>query len=399
MIEITDPTNIAQAYAFMPISWSGGGSLGSVSYCDQSCSSDRIPLIALTLVVHYQSQQISFPTFLETGGFSKNILISWRALCLPRFPFLHAWSHTCSWKRFVCSFFTRCRLVDYRYKTVQYRVSLSQLLKTKFCNISATKSVPPTPDSSSEILGNEDEKPLPLRALLVPRVLIAAGNYAGLSLVDIAFRAVQPIFFSTPIELGGLGLDPPRIGNILSVFGVLNGFFQVFFFANLHDRFGSKAVYSVAVSSCIPLILTFPLLNALARTQGLSWMVWPVVGLHIVLAIAMSLGFCKPTFVDHDLNYSSTSLKLASSSMLRPPPLIGLLWELPMASPSCLFRSRVPLGLPRQRPCFLFLQKIPSMRGLHTILCCCLSPSPLAPHCCCHGTSGTAQWTRTSAFH
>ncbi|KAG1791787.1 uncharacterized protein BJ212DRAFT_1240099, partial [Suillus subaureus] len=76
-------------------------------------------------------------------------------------------------------------------------------------------------------------KPLPLRSLLIPRVIIAAGNYAALSFLDIAFRAVQPVFFATPLELGGLGLDPPRIGNILAIYGVINGLFQIFFFADL----------------------------------------------------------------------------------------------------------------------------------------------------------------------
>lgn len=71
------------------------------------------------------------------------------------------------------------------------------------------------------------EQPLSLRLLLTRDVVVAAGNYATLSLVDIAYRAIQPVFLSTPIELGGLGLRPSAIGNILSVFGVLNGVVQV----------------------------------------------------------------------------------------------------------------------------------------------------------------------------
>ena len=73
------------------------------------------------------------------------------------------------------------------------------------------------------------ERPLPLRSLLTPRVLVAAGNYASVSLLDIAFRAIQPVFLSTPIHLGGLGLSPPSIGSLLSIQGILIGLFQVFF--------------------------------------------------------------------------------------------------------------------------------------------------------------------------
>lgn len=70
-------------------------------------------------------------------------------------------------------------------------------------------------------------EPVPLRGLLTRQVIVAASNYAFLSLVDIALRAIHPVFLATPIELGGLGLPTVRIGNLLSVFGVLNGIFQV----------------------------------------------------------------------------------------------------------------------------------------------------------------------------
>lgn len=89
----------------------------------------------------------------------------------------------------------------------------------------------PTPSNSSTISVDDDdqqkEQTLPLRAILTRPVIISAGNYATLSLIDIAFRSIQPVFLSTPIEMGGLGLQPATIGNLLSVFGVLNGIVQV----------------------------------------------------------------------------------------------------------------------------------------------------------------------------
>ena len=135
------------------------------------------------------------------------------------------------------------------------------------------------------------EKPLPLRALLTRRVIIAAGNYASLSLVDISFRAIQPLFFSTPIHLGGLGLPPSTIGNIMSIFGILNGVFQIFFFARINDRWGSKRVFFWGVASGIPVFASFPIINYLARHNGYSTAVWIAVGFQIVISIASSLSF------------------------------------------------------------------------------------------------------------
>jgi hypothetical protein len=150
-----------------------------------------------------------------------------------------------------------------------------------------------TEDAPQRAKADGGSKPLALRSLLVPRVIIAAGNYAALSFLDIAFRAVQPVFFATPLELGGLGLDPPRIGNILAIYGVINGLFQIFFFADLHDRFGSKTIYSVSMAAGIPMIITLPILNAVARVHGLSLTVWAIVGVQLALSVILNLAYCQ----------------------------------------------------------------------------------------------------------
>ena len=137
------------------------------------------------------------------------------------------------------------------------------------------------------------EGPLSLRSLLTPRVLIAAGNYATLSLVEIAFRAIQPVFLSTPIHLGGLGLSTASIGTLLSIAGVLNGIFQVLFFAQIHDHWGSKKTFVVGVASAIPTFILFPVSNALARAQGYSTAVWIAIGFQCIPAILFSLAFCQ----------------------------------------------------------------------------------------------------------
>jgi len=137
----------------------------------------------------------------------------------------------------------------------------------------------------------EVEKSLPFRALLTRRVIIAAGNYASLSLVDISFRAIQPLFLSTPIHLGGLGLPPSMIGNIMSIFGILNGVFQVFFFARINDRWGTKRVFCLGIISGIPMFASFPAINLLARYHGYSMMVWMAVGFQTLMSVALCLSY------------------------------------------------------------------------------------------------------------
>ena len=135
------------------------------------------------------------------------------------------------------------------------------------------------------------ERPLPLRSLLIPRILIAAGNYASLSLVDIAMKAIQPVFLSTPILLGGLGLPPSSIGTLLSAQGFLNGIFSAFFFAKIHDRWGAKKTFIAGVASAIPATVMYPVANTFARAQGYSVAVWIAIGIQIIAAILHNLSF------------------------------------------------------------------------------------------------------------
>jgi hypothetical protein len=162
---------------------------------------------------------------------------------------------------------------------------------------STNPSVATVPRQNAKTVQNFDddcpqaERPLPLRSLLTPRVLIASGNYASLSLVDIAFRAIQPVFLSTPINLGGLGLPLSSIGIVLSGQGILNGIFQYFFFAQIHDRWGSKMTFIAGISTAIPAFVMFPVANALARTQGYSIAVWAAIALQTISGISFGLSF------------------------------------------------------------------------------------------------------------
>ena len=169
-------------------------------------------------------------------------------------------------------------------------------------------------DSTNVKIGHD--KSYTITELLIPRVIIAGINYASLSFVDISYRAVQPIFFSTPIELGGLGLAPPAIGRILSCFGICNGLVSVFFFAKIHDTFGTKNVFLTGLISAIPIFGIFPILNAVARVQGLSTLVWVGIFLQIVCAIFLNLSYGELTFFSFGLGEFSFQSAILTHPLL-----------------------------------------------------------------------------------
>jgi hypothetical protein len=194
-----------QAFALNSFAWATGGIVSTTPsvFCQLLTNKDqKIGPVIGGLLAHPAER---FPTIFGDNAF------------LKIYPyFLHcavpATYSACAW---ICAYL-------YLKETVKKPTSLRKLIF-----------------KSGSTQASHDEttnKPLPLKSLLVFRVIIAGSNYAFVSLVDISFRAIQPLFLSTPIELGGLGLSPFTIGTILSVFGVLNGFCQIFFFPSIHKR-------------------------------------------------------------------------------------------------------------------------------------------------------------------
>lgn len=131
-------------------------------------------------------------------------------------------------------------------------------------------------------------------------------NYSFSALLEISFRTLQPIFLATPIALGGLGFNPPVIGTIMSLYGVLNGFFTVLFFSRMVDYFGVKRVYLTGVTAAVPCFSLFPVINHLARKSiedgdGPGVAVWVVIGLQVVVAVLMCS--CYSTSSSKRLSY------------------------------------------------------------------------------------------------
>ncbi|KAG2064026.1 hypothetical protein BDR04DRAFT_341255 [Suillus decipiens] len=145
-------------------------------------------------------------------------------------------------------------------------------------------------------------KPPPLRDVLTPRVLTVAASNGTFFLFGIAIHSILAIFYATSIELGGLSFDPPRIGTILATSAFVGNAFHVFFYSRLHDHFGAYAILMTDLGSGIPVVILFPVINALARAYGRGWPVWLAISIqHMLIAVL-------------DLSYASISLFIRASA-------------------------------------------------------------------------------------
>jgi hypothetical protein len=142
------------------------------------------------------------------------------------------------------------------------------------------------------ISGNAvEDSPVSIRSLFVPSVLIPVINYGCIATLEIVMFALQPLFYSTPIELGGLGFDPITIGLWMGAFGIVNGVLQIMIFAPLVNKFGPKTVFRICEGCFIPIFALFPITNIIARQYGINWLVWFLLTCSLILGVLMDMAF------------------------------------------------------------------------------------------------------------
>ncbi|KAF8218229.1 major facilitator superfamily domain-containing protein [Mycena galopus ATCC 62051] len=233
MGELTDSTNIAQGMALMPVVWSTGATVG--------------PIIGGLLANPYEQ----FP---NTFG---------------RFEF---------WKTY--PYALPCFVIAF-YCITSFFLALFYLKETVEPRRSNPSSLGPAPEI----------RHLPLRDVLTPRVIIAVSNYSLLALLDIALRALQPLFYTLHIRFGGLGFSPPLVGLCLGAFGLFSGLYQATLFAPVYNRFGTKRIFVFSVMTFIPMFALFPLMNLSAQHNGVNAVTFAELTIQMILYVWMDMGF------------------------------------------------------------------------------------------------------------
>ncbi|KAJ8586694.1 MFS general substrate transporter [Rhizopogon salebrosus TDB-379] len=221
MGELTDSTNMAQAFALLPIIWCIGGFIG--------------PLM---------------------GGTLARPQDHWPAL------FAHPF-----WRRY--PYFLPCAVSAFLFILAFFMLLffLEETLPTK-CRAKLSLGLLSDADVDREALKQTSVADMPLRSLLTPTVVIPIANYAILAFLDISLSALLPLFFSTPTYLGGLGFVPFSIGSWLAMFWIVNGFFQALFFVKIVNRLGPKRFFSFSISCFAPVVVVFPIMSWLVHTRG-----------------------------------------------------------------------------------------------------------------------------------
>ncbi|KAF7368882.1 MFS general substrate transporter [Mycena venus] len=233
MGELSDSSNIAQVMSLMPVVWSTGATVG--------------PIIGGLLANPYDQ----FP---NTFG---------------RFEFWRTYPYALP-----------CFVVAL-YCITSFLLALFCLKET----VESRHGDPLDPAPAAEI------RHLSLREVLTPRVITAVTNYSLLAFLDMALRALQPLFYTLHIPYGGLGFSPALVGLCLGAFGLFSGLYQATIFAPVYNHFGTKRIFVTSVLTFIPMFALFPLMNLSARGNGVNATTWVELTLQMILYVIMDMGF------------------------------------------------------------------------------------------------------------
>jgi hypothetical protein len=105
-------------------------------------------------------------------------------------------------------------------------------------------------------------------ALFNRGLIIIYLNYASLCFLDMGYTALLPLFYSTSIPLGGVGLDPYYIGITLGSFGCVNAIVQARFLGPAIRKFGARKTYILSFPGLFGGVTLYPIIRYFAQRSG-----------------------------------------------------------------------------------------------------------------------------------
>jgi len=143
-----------------------------------------------------------------------------------------------------------------------------------------------------DLSSNDSDKPLPQRSVLTKPVIVTVANYSMLALLNAVAMSYIPLVWSTPVEYGGLDLSPASIGLGLSIYGCMDGVFQLAFFSHSVNRFGLRRVFVFSIISSAVIYSIFPFENlAMVAGSGPNVVVWLLIIFQLFSLCVFEMGY------------------------------------------------------------------------------------------------------------
>ncbi len=176
----------------------------------------------------------------------------------------------------------------------------------------------------ADVQDGEDAQDTSVRGLLhAPGVGIVLYVYAHIMLLAFAYTALVPLFWFTPVRLGGLGLTKVQIALMMAVSGGGQALWLLFVFPPLQHRVGTNGVMRLCAAA-YPFFMALPPLAALLLRAPLPLFFGLLASEH---ARRVLFWTATPTLmaVGCGVSMCFTAVQLAVNDVAPSPQLLGTL--------------------------------------------------------------------------
>ena len=146
-----------------------------------------------------------------------------------------------------------------------------------------------------------------LELLRSPNIPITLYIYSHIMVLAFAYTAVIPVFFFTPIYLGGFGFTPFQISIFMCIGGLSQALWLLLAFPWLQARIGTKGVMKACGTAYPFFFALLPVGNIVLR-HGLKVVFWTITPVGIVLGSGVSMSFTAILLVLNDVSPSPAVL-------------------------------------------------------------------------------------------
>ncbi|KAK1834234.1 MFS general substrate transporter [Podospora conica] len=187
-------------------------------------------------------------------------------------------------------------------------IGLSAVLLTLF--VAEETLIRPLPGAGDE---PGRPKPAPLTTwdiLKSPGVPIVLYTYAHVMLLAFSYTAIAPVFWFTPIPLGGLSFTPLQIALFMGLGGLSQAIWILVVFPPLQHRIGTNGVMRWCATAYPVFFVAFPAFNLLLA-RGFDTAFWVVAPPLYCVSSGVSMSF--------------TAIQLALNDVSPSPAVLGTL--------------------------------------------------------------------------
>ncbi|KAL2019807.1 hypothetical protein VTK56DRAFT_9158 [Thermocarpiscus australiensis] len=206
--------------------------------------------------------------------------------------------------------------IDYPYALASLAVGVIGLSSVAVAIFFVEETLVKSPHhgSNSEESGAVKPKPLSTWELIKsPGIPIVLYTYSHIMLLAFAYTAIVPVFWFTPVDLGGFGFSPLQISLVMGLNGLAQAIWILVVFPPLHHRIGTNGVLRVCAIAYPFMFAAMPLFNLLLRagTPASVTVFWATVPALLCLGCGVSMSF--------------TAIQLALNDVAPSPSTLGTL--------------------------------------------------------------------------